>query len=87
MFKINKNSIIGSSNLKNVSIGTSTYGISGTTLSSFLYSQNIIDFNALSSNSITFRITNLGIDHTKILIRANTYTACTVGNRSVNLIV
>ncbi len=41
----------------------------------------------LSSNSITFRITNLGIDHTKILIRANAYTACTAGNRSVNLIV
>jgi len=69
--------------LKKVTINsTQIFTSIGTVLSSFLYHHNVIDFNSLSSNIVTFYFTNLEIDHHQILIRANLFTQCN-GNKNV----
>jgi hypothetical protein len=86
LMTVNKDTVLVSSALKSVVYNSLTQSTSGTTLGSFLYNQNIIEFSALTSNSITFNF-----DHTvheKIYARARILTECPSGNNltvSMNL--
>lgn len=75
LYTINKNTAIGT-NLKSVTYNTATQSTSGTLLSSFLYTLNVIEFTKLTRNALTFSIAGL-IAHQKIIVRARVFTECT----------
>lgn len=79
LYEINKNSILGISNLTSViynGITATTATVSNSSLSSFLYSQNVIDFAGFAtSNVVTFNFNPLPI-HKKLIVRARLYTTC-----------
>jgi hypothetical protein len=79
---INKNTAIGAS-LTSVSYSsTLTQSATGTLLSSFLYSGDVVDFGSFTSNEITFNIGSLPI-HQKLIVRAKMFTKCTTENKTV----
>ena len=56
LLTINKNSVIGSNNLKSVKINSVSQSTLGTSLSQIAYSQNVIEFMALTSNIVSFTL-------------------------------
>lgn len=56
LLTINKNSAIGSNNLKSVKINSVSQSTLGTPLSQIAYSQNVIEFMALTSNIVSFTL-------------------------------
>ena len=77
LLTINKDTAIGTSLLKNVTYNTATVvTTSATLLSSFLYTQKVIEFMTLTSNSVTFELGGLPI-HKKVIVRARVFTECT----------
>ena len=74
LININKDTAIGTSVLKSVTYNTSTeVTTSGEVLSNFLYTQKVIEFMPMTSNSITFEFGDLPI-HKKIVVRARVFT-------------
>ena len=71
---VNKDTIIGSSELKSVTYNTSLTEITAATvLRSFLYTQNVIEFKSLASNAVVFNFDTLSI-HQKLIVRARVLT-------------
>jgi len=74
LFTINKDTFIGSSLLKSVTYNTPPNQMTSTVqLSSFLYTQNIIEFSQLTSNTLVFNFDGLPI-HKKLFIRIRAMT-------------
>ena len=72
---VNKDTIIGSSELKSVTYNTSlTETTADTVLSSFLYTQNVIEFKSLASNFVVFDFDTLPSIHQKLIVRARVFT-------------
>jgi len=71
LMTVDKNTILGTSALKNVTYNSGTQSTSGTTLSAVpsLFVLNVIDFSTLSSNTVTFEFTLTEI-HQKLIVRA-----------------
>ena len=61
LLTVNKNTILGSSKLESVIYNSApiTQSTPGTALDTFLYSQNVIEFTTLTSNSIIFNFAGL----------------------------
>ena len=71
---IDKNTILGTSLLKNVTYNTNIIAsTSGTTLSSFLYTQNTIEFSSLTNNLIRLEFSGLPT-HFRLFARIRVYT-------------
>jgi hypothetical protein len=49
---VNKNTILGISYLKNATVGSSTFTISGSTIGSLFFSQNMIEFDSLNPSKL-----------------------------------
>jgi hypothetical protein len=76
LLTIDKQTVLGVSNTKSVLFNGNNVSTSGTVLSSLLYSQNVIEFMTLSSNTVEFYISNLPL-HKQIIVRARVFTECT----------
>jgi hypothetical protein len=78
---VDKNSILGTSALKNITYNSATQSTSGTVLSALpsLFVLNVIDFATLSSNTVTFEFTLAQI-HQKLIVRARVLTECDSAN-------
>lgn len=87
LMMIDKNTVLGTSYLKNITVNTSTtVKLSGLSLNSFLYSINVIDMGTLSSNTIIFRLNSLPI-HKKLIFRARAYTECSSSQNATLLMM
>ena len=75
LLTIDKQTILGVSNTKSILFNGNNVSTSGTVLSSLLYSQNVIEFMTLSSNTVEFYISNLPL-HKQIIVRARVFTEC-----------
>lgn len=84
LMTINKNSVLGTTTLKSVLYNSLSESTSGLVLSSFLYSQNVIDFKSLTSNTITFGFDSLGV-HQKLHVRARVFTECSSENKTISM--
>lgn len=83
IMSIDKNTILGTSLLKNVTYNTNIIAsTSGTTLSSFLYTQNTIEFSSLTNNLIRLEFSGLPT-HFRLFARIRVYTECTIENMTV----
>jgi hypothetical protein len=78
---VDKNTILGTSALKNIMYNSATQSTSGTTLSALpsLFVFNVVDFTTLSSNTVTFEFTLTQI-HQKLIVRARALTECDSAN-------
>jgi hypothetical protein len=74
---VDKNTILGTSALKNITFNSATQSTSDTALSALpsLFILNVIDFLTLSSNTVTFEFTLAQI-HQKLIVRARVLTEC-----------
>jgi hypothetical protein len=81
---INKNTVLGSSLLTSVTYNSTTQSTAGMVIGAFLYTQNVIDFKTLSSNSVVFRF-NTAATHQKLHVRARVFTECTTQNRTIRM--
>lgn len=80
---VNKDTILGTSLLKNVIYNSVTQSVSGTALNTFLYTANVIEFMSwTSTNSLQFDFTGLPV-HKKVIVRAKVYTECSSQNKTV----
>jgi hypothetical protein len=71
---INKNTVLGGpTKLSSVDYNGNSVSSVSTVLSSFLYTQNVIEFKSLSSNTVVFHFSAMPI-HQKILVRAKVFT-------------
>ena len=78
LLTVNKDTLIGSNQLISVTYNSATVQATpNTPLSSFLYTQNVIEFLALTSNTVIFEFDNLPAQHQKIIVRARVFTECT----------
>jgi hypothetical protein len=78
LMMIDKNTVLGTSYLKNLTVNTSTtVKTSGIALNTFLYAMNVIDMGTLTSNTIVYRLNSLPI-HKKLIFRTRAYTECSV---------
>lgn len=76
LMMIDKNTVLGTSYLKNITLNTSTtVRTSGIALNTFLYAMNVIDMSSLTSNTIVYRLNLLPI-HKKLIFRTRAYTSC-----------
>lgn len=73
LITVNKNTLLRTSTLKSVTYNSILNSTTGTPLSSLLYSQNIIDFNGLTNNTVIFDFDFLPI-HKKLFVRAKVFT-------------
>lgn len=73
LMTVNKNTVIGTSQLKSVVYNSITQATSGTLLSSFLYKENVIEFMTLGANSIQLNFDTLPV-HKKVIVRVRAYT-------------
>jgi hypothetical protein len=81
LMTVDKNSILGTSALKNITYNSATQSTSGTVLSALpsFFVLNVIDFATLSSNTVTFEFTLAQI-HQKLIVRARVLTECDSAN-------
>lgn len=85
LLTINKNTILGTSKLKSVVFGSGpTTVASGANSASVLYIENVIEFKALTSNTVVFNLGDLPV-HQKIFVRARVYTTCDGSGTDANL--
>ena len=70
---INKNTVIGSSILKNVTYNQLVELASGNVLGSFLYTGEIINFKNLTSKTVSFGFVTTTVHH-KLIVRARVFT-------------
>ncbi len=82
LMTINKNTAIGTSLLSVSYSSTLTQSTVGTLLSLFLYNGDVVDFQSLTSNVITFSVGGLPI-HQKLIVRAKMFTKCSTENKTV----
>jgi len=78
---VDKNTVLGTSFLKNLTVGPNTYSISGSQIGSlaFFY-QNIIEFDSLNPSKVTMQFSGIGNDHFGIYVRLSAYSYCSVNN-------
>jgi hypothetical protein len=82
---IDKNTAIDTSNLKSVVFGSGPTTVSsGANSVSGLYIENVIEFNALTSNTVVFNLGALPV-HQKMFVRARVYTTCDGSTTDANL--
>jgi hypothetical protein len=90
LLTINQNTTIDASNtsfLKSVVFGSGpTTVLSGANSASGLYIQNVIEFKALSSNTVVFNLGDLPV-HQKIFTRVRVYTTCDGSTNNSDLIM
>lgn len=77
LMTVNKNTVLRTSSLKSVTYNALLHSTTGTLLSSLLYTQDIIDFNSLTSNTVVFGFDFLPI-HKKLFVRAKVFTECSI---------
>jgi hypothetical protein len=78
LMTVNKDTVLGTSPLKNITYNTSvTHSTSGTALSALpsLFILNVIDFFTLSSNTVTFDFSFPDV-HRKLIVRARVLSEC-----------
>jgi len=82
---VNKNTLLRTTALKSITYNSLLHSTTGTALSSLLYSQNVIDFNSLTSNTVIFGFDFLPI-HKKLIVRAKVFTECSLSqNQSLSM--
>jgi hypothetical protein len=87
LLTINKNTILDTSKLKSVVFGSGpTTVISGSNSASGLYIENVIEFKALTSNTVVFNLGDLPV-HQKIFVRARVFTTCDGSMTNSNFIM
>ncbi len=84
MTTIDKNTAIGTSPLEGVTYNNIVESTYGSVLSSFLYTGEVINFNSLTSNKISFDLYNPVI-HQKIIVRARVFTECSYQNKTLSM--
>jgi hypothetical protein len=72
---VNKNTVLGSSLLTSVTYNGITEATSGTVIGTFLFTQSIINFKTLTSNTVVFTF-NTAATHQKLHARARVFTEC-----------
>jgi hypothetical protein len=87
LLTVNKNTVLGTSELKEVNFNGAIHSTSGIALSSLtaLYSTNVIEFMSLSVNTVTFTFGGLPAIHKKLIIRARVLTECAAENKTIKL--
>lgn len=73
LMTVNKNTLLRTTSLKSITYNSVLHSTTGTALSTLLYSQNVIDFNTLTSNTVVFGFDFLPI-HKKLIVRAKVFT-------------
>lgn len=82
---VNKNTVLGSSLLTSVTYNNGiTEATSGTVIGTFLYTNNVIDFKTLTSNTVVFRF-NTAATHQKLHARARVFTECSTENKTIRM--
>ncbi len=81
---VNKNTIIGTSLLKSVTYNALNQSTSGTLLSSFLYTQNVIEVSSLTNNTMIFDFDGLPV-HQKLFVRMKAFTECSNENMTLKM--
>ena len=84
LLTVDKNTVLVTSLLKSVTSNSVAEATSGSSLSSFLYTQNVIEVSSLSSSTITFDFDTLPI-HQKLLVRVRALTECTTQNTTIQM--
>jgi hypothetical protein len=85
LMTVNKNTAIGTSELKSVVYNSITQSVSGTLLSSFLYKEHVIEFMTLGTNTIQLNFGTLPV-HKKVIVRVRAYTECiATSNQTIQL--
>jgi hypothetical protein len=85
LLNVNKDSALGTAELKSVTYNGATQSTSSTLLSGLLYSQNVIEFMTLTSNTVSFDFADLPAVHQKLIVRARVYTECTTQNKDITM--
>ncbi len=80
---IDMSTVLGTSLVKNVTYNSNVIvSTSNLALSSFLYSQNVIEFSSLTNSLVTFELSGLPV-HYRLFMHVKAYTACTIENTSL----
>lgn len=74
LITVNKNTLIGSQLISVTYNSMVTEATPTVALSSFLYTQNVIEFISLTSNTVVFDFDTLPAQHQKIIIRVRAFT-------------
>lgn len=84
---VNKNTVLGTSELKSITYNGATVSTSGQSLSALtsLYTNNVIEFMSLSINKVTLTFGDLPSIHKKLIVRARVITECSVENRTLQM--
>lgn len=77
LININKNSAL-TGYLKSVNYNGIVQMTSGVLLNTFLYKQNVIDFDAFATSNVIKLNLDLLPTHKKVIVRAKVYTTCTI---------
>jgi len=78
---------LGTSYLKSVTFNSITRSTNNTLLGSFLYTQKLIVFHTLTSQRVTFSLSDIGFDHYKVYVRLSVASTCSSDDDTLDLTV